>query len=68
MAEIPVTREEAERTTYGDKWKIQYIRSRCAFPVYDCGCRKFLQCSNDNGHGPDQLFCEGHARKLEERG
>lgn len=57
----PITKQEAEKATYGGRWKLPYKEGRCAWPVYDCASRRYLQCSNENGHGPDNLFCKGHS-------
>lgn len=67
MINPPMTREEAEKTTYGSHWdKRRYESMRCVQEVYDStgfGC--FYQCSRRPGHGPDDLYCKQHAKIVE---
>lgn len=66
MFNPPKTRAEAEARRYG-QWAgnpngYRFKPSRCACEVSS----KYLlvQCSRKPGHGPDELYCKQHAKKV----
>ena len=62
----PLTRAEAEKYRYctwaGDQKGRAFDPARCAHEVYERGL--FYQCSRKPGHGPDEIFCKQHAKRL----
>lgn len=66
MIDRPTTREEAMAYRYGqwagDPRGRAYLTAHCAAEVSDG--HLFTQCSRNKGHGPSQLYCKQHAKKL----
>jgi hypothetical protein len=68
MNENPLTLEEAKKCIYGP-WAgrpkgNRYVEGRCAYEVFPEGSFIPRQCSKKNGHGPEGLYCAGHAKKV----
>jgi len=65
----PVTKEEALKYRYcrwaGQPNGVIYMSRYCAYEVYDMGRGGlFHQCGRKPGHGPEQLYCKQHSKKL----
>jgi len=69
-AKQPETIEEARNLDYGVwTWFVPYNPDLCAFrlrwaPYFGASS---YQCTNNNGHGKNGLFCEHHAHKQEDK-
>lgn len=68
MINYPKTVEEARRHRYsrwaGNPLGNDYDPAYCAMEVFRERCQ-FSQCSHRNGHGPANLYCKQHAKKVE---
>ena len=64
MDNAPETKAEAEAYHYGSWGAIAYDPKRCAYEFYDRNWLMF-QCSRKPGHGPDELYCKQHAKKVQ---
>jgi len=68
MYNPPKTKAEAERILYGSMYsRKKYDPEMCAYAVM--GKRDYWawQCSRNSGHGPDHLYCNQHAKKVESK-
>lgn len=66
MFNYPKTLEQAQSHKY-EQWAgnpngISYKKDKCAYAIY----ANYIghQCSRKNGHGPNDLYCKQHTRKL----
>jgi len=69
MIDYPKTIEEAKKYRYGS-WVgnpkgTPYKEGRCAYEVWSAFIS--YQCTRNNGHGPEGLYCKQHAKMLKER-
>ena len=66
MINPPKTRKEALAIQYGPKdegypgWLQWFNEACCAYPITIGN----WQCSRRPGHGPDNLYCRQHAKKV----
>lgn len=70
MMNYPQTKEEARVYRYnrwaGNPRGWDYRENHCAMEVQATGrAIHFFQCSRLNGKGPDGLYCNQHAKKVE---
>ena len=67
MKHDPTTIEEARKKTYGFSFQnFPYVEGKCAFSVMEGGRGGGIhQCAKKNGHGPGDLYCKQHARKVD---
>lgn len=69
-SEAPKTLEEAREYRY-NKWRgnprgYAYNPKYCAFEVWSAGRGSLPdQCCRTNGHGPAELYCKQHEKRVE---
>jgi len=67
MLDYPVTLEQAKKYRYrvwgGEPKGIAYVEGVCAYEVWPHRGLPY-QCQRQNGHGPDELYCKQHAKKV----
>lgn len=66
MINPPQTVEEVRKLRYGYRREVPFDPERCAYKVWAAFCVEFIQCHRRTGHGPADLYCKLHAKKVSE--